>query len=207
MSTRVTPTELAEHLRALPAGRRHLVAVAGPPASGKSHLTDRLDAALGDRAAVVGMDGFHYDDAVLEARGRLPWKGAPDTFDVGGLVHLLARLRARDEDEVAVPVFDRTLEVSRGSAALVPRASEIVLVEGNWLLLGDAPWDRLADAFDVRVLVEVDEDELRRRLEDRWRGLGIAEDEVRRRVEENDLPNGRLVRERSVAVDLLVRAG
>ena len=34
-----------------------------------------------DSAAVVPMDGFHYDDAVLTAKGLRQRKGAPETFD------------------------------------------------------------------------------------------------------------------------------
>ena len=77
--------------------------------------------ALGKTAKVVPMDGFHYDDAVLEARGLRARKGAPDTFDVSGFTHLLNRLRV--EAEVAIPVFDRQMELSRAGAgiALLPR--------------------------------------------------------------------------------------
>jgi len=86
--------QLVGHLSALPA-RRQLVALAGPPASGKSTLARQLVAQLNQRhpkrAAIVPMDGFHFDDAVLAARGDLPRKGAPHTFDVGGLAHLLGR--------------------------------------------------------------------------------------------------------------------
>ncbi|MBL9061149.1 MAG: hypothetical protein JNL31_01195, partial [Tabrizicola sp.] len=43
------------------------------------------------------------------------------TFDVGGLYHTLQRMRARDEAEVAVPVFDRKIEIARAGARLIPR--------------------------------------------------------------------------------------
>ena len=49
---------------------RLLVAVAGPPGAGKScfaeSLTQALNSAVTNSAAVIPMDGFHYDDAVLE---------------------------------------------------------------------------------------------------------------------------------------------
>jgi len=63
-------------------GRRFL-AIAGAPGSGKSTtaetLLETLDRAAPGMAAILPMDGFHYDDAILHERGRRPWKGAPDT--------------------------------------------------------------------------------------------------------------------------------
>jgi pantothenate kinase len=189
------------------AGRR-LVAVAGPPGSGKSTVAEALVAALNaaapGRAAVLPMDGYHFDDAVLTARGRLARKGAPDTFDVGGLAHMLARLRANDEAEIAIPVFDRSIEIARAGAALIAQSVGIVVCEGNYLLADAPPWDRLRDAFDLRVLVSVEEDELRRRLRARWERYGLDEAGIRHKLDVNDLPNGRFVMERSVGVDLVL---
>ena len=42
-------------------------------------------------AALVPMDGYHLDNAVLVERGLLPRKGAPQTFDVDGLARDLER--------------------------------------------------------------------------------------------------------------------
>lgn len=90
---------------------RRLVAIAGAPGSGKSTLTDSLVAHLNAPrpgiAAVLPMDGYHFDDRVLVPRGLLPRKGSPETFDVAGFRHMLKRLSEDDEEEVAVPVFDR----------------------------------------------------------------------------------------------------
>ena len=52
---------------------RFMVAIAGPPASGKSTTAHDLQKSLvaaGETAVVVPMDGFHFDDAVLNARGH-----------------------------------------------------------------------------------------------------------------------------------------
>ena len=198
-------------VRRLAEGRgRRLVAIAGPPGSGKSTLAADLEARLNQgapgRAAVVPMDGFHYDDAVLGALGLGARKGAPETFDAAGLGSILRRLRARDEPWVAVPVFDRALELSRAAARLVAREVEVVLVEGNYLLLDAPPWDALPP-FDHAVRIAVPEAELRRRLRARWRGLGLPEAEIARRVEGNDLPNGRLVESRSRPADLVLGGG
>jgi pantothenate kinase len=188
---------------------RVILAMAGAPGSGKSTLADKLAAKLNSRAAgqaqVLPMDGYHYDDLYLVPAGLRPRKGAPHTFDVGGLFHTLKRLRAADEADVAVPVFDRQIEIARAGARLIPALVPVIIVEGNWLLLDQTPWDRLRPLFDITVLVDVPEYALRSRLRGRWERLGLTEAEIAEKLEENDLPNGRLVHRGSVAPDWLVR--
>ena len=204
-------SSLADLLEARARDGRVIVAVAGAPGSGKSTLADKLAGKLNGRqpglAAVLPMDGYHYDDLFLEPAGLRPRKGAPHTFDVGGLYHTLKRLRARDEVEVAVPVFDRKIEIARAGARLIPASVAVIVVEGNWLLLNQPPWDRLRPVFDVTVMVEVPEHVLRSRLRGRWERLGLSEAEIAAKLEENDLPNGRLVRDGSVAADFRLGNG
>ena len=69
-------------------------------------------------AALMPMDGYHFDNAILVERGLLPRKGAPQTFDVDGLARDLERLRAGGR-EVIVPVFDRKLDLARAGARAI----------------------------------------------------------------------------------------
>jgi pantothenate kinase len=207
MTQTITARNLARHLQDMPAGR-YLVALAGPPASGKSTLAEALAEQLNqthpNRAAIIPMDGFHYDDAVLEARGDRARKGAPHTFDVAGFAHLLGRLKTNMEPEVAIPLFDRQLEVARAGAAIIAQEVELLLVEGNYLLLDRAPWDQLFAQFDLTVMIDVSEAELRRRLSQRWEALGFDAEAVALKVEENDLPNGQAVLHHSRAATFLI---
>jgi pantothenate kinase len=203
---------LAEVLEAKVAdGNRVIVALAGAPGSGKSTLADKLAGKLNGRqagrAAVLPMDGYHYDDLYLVPAGLRPRKGAPHTFDVGGLFHTLKRMRARDEPEVAVPVFDRKIEIARAGARLIGAEVPVIVVEGNYLLLDQLPWTRLLPMFDVTVMVDVPEHVLRSRLRGRWDRLGLTEAQIIEKLEENDLPNGRLVRDASVVADYLLANG
>jgi pantothenate kinase len=197
--------KLADVVAARAGAGRVVVAIAGAPGSGKSTLAEdlaaRLNAQADGLAMALPMDGYHYDDLHLVPAGLRPRKGAPQTFDVGGLYHTLKRLRARDEAEVAVPVFDRGIEIARAGARLIPARVGVIVVEGNWLLLDQAPWDRLRPMFDLTVMVEVPEPVRRARLQARWQGLGLSAEEIAAKVEENDLPNGRLVRDGSLAAD------
>lgn len=187
--------------------RRSVTAIAGAPGSGKSTLAEtlaeRLNAAEPGSAAVFPMDGYHYDDAVLSARGHRPRKGAPFTFDVAGFGHMLARLRANTEEEIAVPVFDRALEISRNAARIIPRTVRHLIVEGNYLLLNQPPWFGLRVHYDTAVFLEVPVEVLRTRLLDRWRDL--RGEDLRAKMDENDLPNALLVARESGGWDYVLK--
>lgn len=189
--------ELIERINTLP-GPRVLVALAGPPGSGKSTLAAALVAAL-SKAVLVPMDGFHLDDSLLDARGLLARKGAPETFDADGFAVLAERLRS-PSSEVIYPVFDRTRELSLAGAGVVQPAHRIVLIEGNYLLLNRAPWNRAS--YDLTVQIEVPEDEIRRRLEARWQGFGKDKRGIMAKLE-NDMANASLVTAESMAADVV----
>jgi pantothenate kinase len=185
---------------------RFMVAIAGAPGSGKSTLAHNLAAELvsgGESAIVVPMDGFHFDDAVLNARGHRPRKGAPFTFDVRGFETLLMRIRAR-EPEVAIAVFDRSLELSRAAADIVDAKAKFVLVEGNYLLLAKDPWSRLRPLFDFALFIDVPREELERRLILRWLDHGFDVDYAKNWVASNDLLNIDEVRANLGGADLTV---
>jgi len=200
----MTPQALADHIAARAARHegRFIAALAGPPAAGKSTLAAELVARLGKGAKVVPMDGFHYDDAVLLARGARDRKGAPDTFDAQGFFHLLRRLRA--EDEVAIPLFDRALEISRAEADIIGPTDKILIVEGNYLLLNEPPWPQALPLYDLTIWIDVPESDLIARLMHRWASYGKTEAQARAWIDGNDLPNIRRVVAGSGRADVVI---
>lgn len=199
----MTPAALAALIRARAGDApRFITAVAGPPGAGKSTLAAALVGELGRGARVVPMDGFHYDDAVLDVRGLRARKGAPATFDVQGFLHLVRRLRAGEE--AAIPVFDRSLELARAGADIVLADDRFLIVEGNYLLLDEDPWRALGPLFDLTVFLDVPEAELDRRLVARWRHHGRDAAAARAWIDGNDMPNVRHVLKGSRRADVTI---
>jgi pantothenate kinase len=195
---------LAERIQPLRSGpARVLVAIAGPPASGKTTLADELARRLNAQkcqTVVVPQDGFHLDNQVLEERGQLNRKGAPQTFDGAGFVHMVRRLKERVD--VAVPTFDRTRDISIAGARIVPASAEVIIVEGNYLLYDDAPWFNLASLWTLSVRLDVPIEELRARLIQRWLGHGLSRAAATRRATTNDVPNAQSVLDNALPATL-----
>ncbi len=194
---------IADAILAVPCRQgRRIIAIAGAPASGKSTLAEVLAKDI-PGARVLPMDGFHRDNADLEAHGLLSRKGAPHTFDVVAFASLVRA--ARSTPHLAFPTFDRTADcVVPGGDALTPE-DDTILVEGNYLLLKDAPWHRMLPLWDFTIMLDVPLTELERRLIARWQSYGFSLSDATRRAQANDLPNAKLVVERSAPADRIFR--
>ena len=189
--------------------KRSLTALAGPPAAGKSYVANALCRDLNkyspDSAVVLPMDGYHLDDALLEKQGMRDRKGAPHTFDIAGFIHILQRISLGDEIDIAVPVFDRSLELSRAAGRLIPRTARHILVEGNYLLLDQPEWRDLASFFTTTVMITAPRSLLERRLMQRWQNLSPTQ--AREKCESNDLPNADLVMNSSMSTEFNLITG
>ena len=191
-------------------GLSTLIAVAGPPGSGKSTLGERVVGDLNgrnqpsDRARLVPMDGFHLENSVLDARGLRAVKGAPETFDVDGFLALVRALR-QSEADVWYPLFDRAHDRTIPRAGCVPKGTPIIVVEGNYLLLRSGGWPELKPLFDATVMIAPSIQTLENRLIDRWLQHGLPLDGALRRVRGNDLLNAAKVMGDSFEADLELR--
>jgi len=194
------------------AGRRILVMMAAPPGAGKSTLLSFLDRLAEEtegvsRIQTIGMDGFHRRQEYLLSHDTLrdgkpvrmvDVKGAPETFDLEALTERVKRVSSGET--VGWPVYDRLLHNPVEDAVSVD--GEIVILEGNYLLLDLDGWRELKGFADYTVSVRAEETLLRERLISRRIKTGVAEDEAARFVDYSDMPNVRLCLSRSVSADL-----
>ena len=181
---------------------RYFIALSGAPGSGKSTVSEKLVSDLntvGHKSSILQMDAFHYDDQILKEKNLLLKKGAPETFDVMGLLNFINRLEK--ESEVVIPVFDRSLELSRSSAVIISDDIKVVIVEGNYLLLKSHPWRELHKFFNATIMVNCDERILEERLIKRWENFNLSKEIINQKVYENDLPNGVYVLKNSISPD------
>lgn len=190
------------------AGRRRLVALAGPPASGKSTLAERLAERLsgtGCAAAVVPMDGFHLDNRILGERGLLQRKGCPESFDIGGLLRLIAALA--NNDEVIFPTFDRSRDLAIAGSGRVGPECDTAIVEGNYLLFDAPGWRDLSRFWDLSIRLEVPPETLEARLIDRWLTQGHTRAQAEARAQGNDLANAGLLTREALPADVTLASG
>jgi pantothenate kinase len=202
----ISVDEAIERAHALASrGRRTLLGITGPPGGGKSTLAEAVAAELGDRAVLVGMDGFHLAQAELVRLGRRDRMGALDTFDGAGYVSLLRRLRAADEAVVYAPEFRRSIEEPIAGAVAVPFDVPLVITEGNYLLVDSGPWAEVRDVLDEAWYVVQDEETRLRLLIARHVEFGKEPDFARDWVMRSDQVNAELIETTRERADALVR--
>lgn len=179
---------------------RVIVGIAGPPASGKTTLASELDEYFED-ALLVQMDGYHLDNEELDRIGLRHRKGAPETFDVRGFLALLKDIHDGDLPK-QVPEFDRLKDKVVFSGKSVDSSHNLIIVEGNYLLLKDPLWEELKPIFDFTIFLSPGADTIRERIMLRWQNLDYSADEARSKLDLNDMPNAERVIGGSAKADL-----
>ena len=112
--------------------------------------------------------------------------------------------RLHNEDEVVIPIFDRSLELSRSSAVIISKNTKVIIVEGNYVLLNSYPWSELHKFFNTTVMINCEKKILEKRLIARWENFNLPKKEIDEKVYKNDLPNGVNVLKNSIGAEYIL---
>ena len=193
---------------------RIIVFMAAPPAVGKTTLCEFLeylskqDQELTDIQA-LGLDGFHYHSDYINSHDaivlgeKVPMKqvkGCPETYDTEKLRQKLERIKTED---ILWPVYDRNLHDVVEDQIKVTQ--DIILIEGNWLLLKEEPWKTMQQYADYKILILADEEMLKERLISRKEKGGLSREEAVAWYQNSDSKNVTRVLRDSLQGDLLLK--
>jgi len=196
-------------------GSRIIVFLAAPPGAGKSTLTDflvKLSQTTDDVDPItgIGMDGFHhYQDYLLthyafrdgKKMSMVDIKGAPITFDIDALRERIERVASGEK--VPWPIYDRLLHNPVDGKIIVD--GEIVLIEGNYLLLDEDGWRDLSKYADYTISIDADPMFLRERLIKRKMASGADEKKAIEFVDFSDMANVNICQEKMMEADLKLK--
>ncbi|WP_024867223.1 nucleoside/nucleotide kinase family protein [Butyrivibrio sp. FCS014] len=193
-------------------GSRLLVMLAAPPGAGKSTMVSFLEH-LGKelspeyKVQAIGMDGFHRRQEYLTTHtmivegkeiSMVEVKGCPETFDLDKLRDSIVGVM--NGSVTTWPSYDRHLHNPVEDAIRID--ADILLLEGNYLLLDEPGWDSLSDLADYTVSISADPKMLRKRLVDRKEKSGNSRQKAEQFVDFSDMRNVRLCLARTRKADL-----
>lgn len=184
-----------------------LIGIAGPPATGKSTLAERLVNDLnasGVQSNYCPMDGFHFSNRQLEQFGSKHLKGHIDTFNASKFVESVQQLKARGT--FWWPLYSRQIHDPVPEGVKIRGTEKVYIIEGNYVLDSNEPWRSAALMLELSIFVDVPDALLRERLEQRHRKSGRTVKEALKKIENIDMPNARYVRSHHLEADVHFRA-
>lgn len=193
--------------------RRIICYIAAAPGTGKSTLVSFLEDIFKSiyhdiSLQVIGMDGFHHHTSYLKTHYATidnhkvmlnDIKGSYLTFDVDKLLLKVNELTIKKE--ICWPYYDRNLHNPIEDKIKVN--SDIVIIEGNYLLLKEPPYDRLIQYADYTIYIDANINMLKERLINRKKASNnIDIKQAIEFVENSDLKNAIKCKENSAKPNL-----
>ncbi len=190
---------------------RLILFMAAPPAVGKTTLCQFLEYLSKTREDLVdvqalGLDGFHFHSDYIETHDLIrdgnkismkEVKGCPETFNAA---HFSKKVTALKIGNPRWPIYDRRIHDVVEEAQEV--TADILLIEGNWLLLQDETWRKIREKADYTIFISAREETLKERLIQRKMKGGLRRKEAEEWYSKSDSVNVRRVLEGSDTGDL-----
>ncbi len=183
---------------------RIIIYLAAAPGCGKSTLASYLEYLSNNRIQALSMDGFHHTNIYLNNHFRsngeplYKHKGAIDTFDVESLIKHIKDIK--ENKDVPWPIYDRKIHDPIKDIIKVDK--QIILIEGNYLLLNTKPWVELIKYADYSIFIKGQTIDLENRLIERKMLSGSKYDISLKHYHETDKPNIELVNNNSIKANL-----
>lgn len=192
-------------------GKRIIIFLAAPPAVGKSTLAlflEKLSKEIDGLTPIqsLSLDGFHYNNDYLQSHKVVigenehflyEIKGMPETFDLKNFKRYLLDIKDKN---IKWPIYDRNLH--NPVMDKVEVTADIVLIEGNWLLLDESEWKQLKEFCNYSIFIESKEHILKNRLIERKIRGGLTEGEALEFYKRTDRKNILRVMENRMSADL-----
>lgn len=177
---------------------RIIIFLAAPPAVGKTTLSQFLENLSKENKQFekiqgVGLDGFHYpnkylDNHTIEKNGETillrSIKGAPETFNYKAVEEKLIKIK---NENIMWPVYSRKLHDIEEDKIKIEK--NIILIEGNWLLLDEDNWKNLKKYSDYSIMITAEKELLKDRLITRKIMGGKSQKEAEEFYEKSDGKN------------------
>lgn len=191
--------------------RKVVAYLAAPPGTGKTTLAQFLEqlshqySSEVDKIRALSIDGYHYTAAYMnitkiQRDGQeilmRDVKGAPETFDIDLLVDKIREVR---QEGTNWNVYDRKIHDILPDFLSVE--DDIILLEGNYLLLKEKGWTNVRVLADYSVFIDAPKEILRERLINRKIAGGTSRDDAERFFDFSDSKNIDLVLKNSAQAD------
>lgn len=191
--------------------KRIVIFLAAPPAVGKTTLSQFLENLSRNNKQFeeiqgIGLDGFHYSNEFLikhtiEKNGERiilkSIKGAPETYNYKAIEEKLKKIK---DENIMWPIYNRKLHDIEEDKIKIEK--NIILIEGNWLLLNEENWKELKKFSDYSIMIIAEKKLLKDRLITRKIMGGISKKEAEEFYEKSDKKNIERVLNKIVKHDL-----